>query len=110
MKNLSAAARDTQTRIRRAQSERDVTVAVLDYLRDIPLEALAPLPEQCRPAGLTERDDIVGFNLELARCELMFQGPEHSIALLREMLSVTSEAASRFAHLSAQLAGPPTRP
>ena len=110
MKYLSTAASDTLKRIRRGQSDREVTVAVLDYLRDIPVEALSHLPEACRPAGLAERDDIVGFNLELARCELMFQGAEHSIVLLREMLAVTSEAASRFAHLSAQLAGPPTKP
>ena len=109
METYSPHAKDSQVRIRRAQSEEDVVRAVHDYVRALEAQALARLPQPCRPENLRDRDDIVAFNVELARKELVFEGPGEDAMLLREMLSVMTEAASRFAQLSARQLPPATR-
>lgn len=107
MEQFSPHAHDSRSRIRRAQSEQDVVQAVLAYVEALSADRLARLPEVCRPAGLRDREEIVAFNLELARRELVFDGGGDDARLLREMLAVMTEAASRFAQLSARGLPPP---
>ena len=110
MNNLSPAAKESHARIRRAQSEQDVTAAVRDYIRGLAPDRLSRLPQACRPPEVTHRDEIVAYNVELARKELMFEGAEEDAALLRDMLSVMTEAAQRFAQLSTDVRPPKTQP
>ena len=110
MNNLSPAVLEAHARIRRAQSEHDVATAVHDYIHGLSVEKLSRLPETCRPPAGAHRDEIVAYNVELARKELMFEGAEEDAALLREMLSVMTEAAQRFAQLSTDVRPPKTPP
>lgn len=100
MGRISAA--EFRNRIRRARSEGEVVGIVDAYVRELPPEVVAALPFACRPLGLASREEIVGYTVELARGELVFDGPAEHAALLREMLGVMNEAATRFAQLGAE--------
>lgn len=102
--------KEWQSRIRLAKDEEAVLALAREYAESLPAERLDRLPPGCRPGPFAERDDVAAFNVHLAREELMFEGPEEDVAMLREMLLVMSEAALRLAQLSydARLLRPPS--
>ena len=79
------------------------------YLATLPREEVASLPESSRPVRLARPEDIAALNVQIARDELMYSGEEKVASLLREMVTVLSEATHRLAQFSveAQLLAPP---
>lgn len=107
---MNSAAQRWQHAVRLAPTEASLVGVVAEYLEDIPAEALARLPQAARPTAIRGAEDIVALTLQVAREELMFSGDAQTTALLREMLSVLTEAAGRLASMSTDARLPPTVP
>lgn len=100
-----------QRQMRAAASEDALLHIVSAYLATLPREAVASLPESSRPVQLARPDDIAALNVQLARDELMYSGEEKVASLLREMVTVLTEATHRLTQFSleARLLGPPSQ-
>ena len=94
-----------QGRIRQAANEEAVIATVAEFLATLPPDGVARLPASSRPHGITGRDEIIAHNVQVARDELLCNGPGDVQALLREMAAVLAEASARLANLSL---GPPS--
>ena len=94
-----------QGRIRQATTEDAVLAVVAEFLASLPHDGVAKLPESSRPNGAASRDEVIAHNVQVARDELLFNGPADVRGLLREMAIVLSEASGRLANLSL---GPPS--
>ena len=107
---MNNAAQRWQHAVRLAPTEASLVGVVGEYLEDISAEALARLPPAARPTAIRSAEDIVALTLQVAREELMFSGDAETAALLREMLSVLTEAAGRLASMSIDARPPRTPP
>ena len=94
-----------QGRIRQAHSEEAVLAVVAEYVASLPHDGIDKLPESSRPVGLNGRDEVIAHNVQVARDELLYAGPEDVRELLREMAIVLTEASTRLTNLSL---GPPS--
>ena len=95
--------------MRSAASEEALLHIVSAYLATLPRDEVASLPASSRPVQLDRPGDIAALNVQIARDELMYSGEERVAKLLREMVSVLTEATHRLAQFSleAQLLAPP---
>ena len=94
-----------QGRIRQAANEEAVLAVVQDYVHSLPRDGLAKLPASSRPDGVAARDEVIALNVQVARDELLFSGPTDVRELLREMVTVHTEASARLTSLAM---GPPS--
>jgi hypothetical protein len=94
-----------QGRIRQAANEEAVLAVVQEFVRSLPRDGLAKLPASSRPDGLSAREEVMALNVQVARDELLCRGPEEVCGLLREMVTVLTEASARLSSLSL---GPPS--
>ncbi|MEO7742724.1 MAG: hypothetical protein ABIR98_07300 [Usitatibacter sp.] len=94
-----------QGRIRQATTEDAVLAVVTEFLDSLPHDGIAKLPESSRPHGLRGREEVIAHNVQVARDELLCDGPAEVRELLRAMAIVLTEASSRLANLSL---GPPS--
>ena len=89
-----------QSAVRHAPSEDAVLVQVRKYLASLSEDDIGCLPESARPVPLEAPDDLMAYNLQVARDELMGNGDAPAAGILREMVLVLNEAASRIANMS----------
>ena len=94
-----------QARIRQASSEEAVLAIVREFVQSLPRDGLARLPASSRPDGVGARDEVIALNVQVARDELLCNGPAEVRELLREMVTVLTEASTRLSSLSL---GPPS--
>ena len=94
-----------QGRIRQAANEEAVLAVVQEFVQSLPRDGLARLPATSRPDGLGARDEVIALNVQVARDELLCSGPAEVRELLREMVTVLTEASARLSSLSL---GPPS--
>lgn len=92
-------------RIRQAPDEESVLRVVAEFVASLPQEGIAKLPELSRPHGLMGREDVIAHNVQVARDELLCDGPQAVRELLRDMANVFTEASTRLTALSL---GPPS--
>ena len=101
---------DWQGRIRSARNEEEVVAIAREFCDSLPPERLACLPPDCRPGPFAGSDDVLGYNLQLARAELMFAADDKEADFVREILQVMMEAANRLTQLSLDGRLPRPRP
>lgn len=92
-----------QAVVRQAHSEDAVLEQVRKYLASLSEDEIAGLPESTRPVALESADDLMAYNLQLARAEVLGVGDGAARPLLRTMVLVLNEAASRIASMSLDL-------
>ena len=107
---MNTTAQRWQQAVRLAPTEASLVGVVAEYLEGLPAEARAGLPQAARPGAIRGAEDIVALTLQVAREELMFSGGAETAALLREMLSVLTEATGRLASMSIDARLPRTPP
>lgn len=89
-----------QNALRQAHNEAALVDVVADFLASLSAADVERLPAGARPVAIRGPEDVVAFNVEVARAELMFTGDAQIAALLRLILTVLTEAANRLASLS----------
>lgn len=94
-----------QGRLRQAANEEAVIATVAEFIATLPPDGIERLPASSRPHGISDRDEIIAHSVQVARDELLCNGPAEVRALLREMAVVLAEASARLANLSL---GPPS--
>ena len=94
-----------QGRIRQAPNEEAVLAVAQEFVSSLPRDGLARLPATSRPDGVGARDEVIALNVQVARDELLCNGPSEVRELLREMAIVLTEASSRLTNFSL---GPPS--
>ena len=84
-----------------AQSEKDLVIAVRDYLATWQPEELSQLPESCRPGRITSGDDIADMAYKLSKLRLGFEGTIDERFAFDRMMGIFLHASERFSKLSA---------
>jgi hypothetical protein len=98
---MQPAAIECQSRIRDAAADQEIVRLVNAFVATIAPELIAMLPGDCRPHHLDDRDAIMAYNVQLARAELLCDESAAPYAeVLRTILAVTTQAATRFTQLS----------
>jgi len=93
-----------------AQSERDLVIAVRDYLATWSPGDLSLLAEDCRPGRITSGEDICDMAFKLSQAHLTFEGSSAERRVFERMMSFFLHAAERFAQLVATHRDPSTQP
>ena len=94
-----------QGRIRQAPNEEAVLAVVEEFISSLPHDGVARLPESSRPYGIKGRDAVIAHNVQVARDELLCDGPAEVKELLRDLAMVLTEASARITNFSL---GPPS--
>jgi hypothetical protein len=79
-----------------AQSEKDLVVAVRDYLATWQPDELSQLPESCRPGRITSGEDIADMAFRLSQVRLGFEGAQDRREMLDRMTGFFLHASERF--------------
>ena len=82
------------------QTERDLVVAVRDYLATWQPDELSQLPESCRPGRISSGEDVSDMAYKLSKLRLGFEGSADDRLAFDRMMGFFLHAASRFASLA----------
>ena len=85
-----------------SDSERDLIIAVRDYVATWQPEELSLLPESCRPGRLTSGEDVADMAYKLSQMHLEFQRDRPRRIALERMMVFFVHASERFAQLAAR--------
>ena len=83
------------------RSEKDLVIAVRDYLATWRTEELSQLPEPCRPGRITSGEDIADMAYKLSKLRLGFEGGADERLAFDRMMGFFLHASQRFVALSA---------
>ena len=83
------------------QSEKDLVVAVRDYLATWQPDELSQLPEPCRPGRITSGEDVAEMAYKLSKLRLGFDGTADQLLAFDRMMGFFLHASQRFSTLVA---------
>ena len=94
-----------------AESERDLVVAVRDYLATWEPSEIAALPEAARPGRVTSGEDISEMAYKLSQVHLEFEGaPDEHRTAVERLMGFFLHAAQHYSRLAAVHREPHTGP
>lgn len=82
-----------------AESEREVVLAVREYLATWGPSELSRIPEHCRPGKVADAEDISDLAYRLTTCHLEFKGSLADKMLIEKLMCFVANAAARAAQL-----------
>ena len=83
------------------QSEKDLVIAVRDYLATWQPDELSQLPESCRPGRITSGEDVSDMAYKLSKLRLGFDGSAEQLLAFDRMMGFFLHASNRFSMLAA---------